>query len=157
MKCPGRQPVNTGKSHFKSRVTAAATQHDLSSRQMVEPVRGGLAPGAPSRQFGPTAWTIALWAKPDGQGPRRTTTAEREELTWLRGENREPRKEREILGRSHLLCRDTIAWRTGSLPGPSSPASEPGDTETSKRPVRWSKSSSPTEPVCAVTTGRRGA
>jgi transposase len=32
-------------------------------RQMVDLVRSGRTPAALSREFGPTAWTIALWVK----------------------------------------------------------------------------------------------
>jgi transposase len=73
-------------------------------RQMVDLVRSGRTPAALSREFGPTAWTIALWVKRDardrGQGDGGLTSAEREELTRLRRENRKLKEEREILAKA---------------------------------------------------------
>ncbi len=37
-------------------------------RQMVDLVRSGRMPAELSREFGPTAWTIALWVKQEAQG-----------------------------------------------------------------------------------------
>ena len=34
-------------------------------RQMVELVRSGRTPASLSKEYGPTAWTIALWVKQD--------------------------------------------------------------------------------------------
>src|ERR1700685_3438002 len=73
-------------------------------RQMVDLVRGGRTPAELSREFGPTAWTIALWLKQagrdEGSGDGGLTTAEREELTRLRRENRKLKEEREILSKA---------------------------------------------------------
>ena len=73
-------------------------------RQMVDLVRGGRTPASLSKEFGPTAWTIALWVKQDsamtGKGDGGLTTAEREELSRLRRENRKLKEEREILSKA---------------------------------------------------------
>ena len=73
-------------------------------RQMVELVRVGRSPAELAREFGPSAWTIALWvkqaARDAGQGDGGLTTAERAELTQLRRENRRLREEREILSKA---------------------------------------------------------
>jgi transposase len=73
-------------------------------RQMVDLVRSGRMPAELSREFGPTAWTISLWVKRDardrGKGDGGLTTAEREELTRLRRENRKLKEEREILSKA---------------------------------------------------------
>jgi len=73
-------------------------------RQMVELVRSGKTPAALSREFGPSAWTIALWVKQEardaGKGDGGLTTAEREELSRLRREIRKLKEEREILSKA---------------------------------------------------------
>ena len=73
-------------------------------RQMVELVRTGRSPAELSREFGPAAWTIALWvkqaARDAGKGDGGLTTSERQELTQLRRENRRLREEREILSKA---------------------------------------------------------
>jgi transposase len=73
-------------------------------RQMVDLVRGGRTAASLSKEFGPTAWTIGLWvrqAKRDaGKGDGGLTTAEREELSRLRRENRKLKEEREILSKA---------------------------------------------------------
>ena len=73
-------------------------------RQMVDLVRSGRTPAALSREFGPSAWTIALWVKQGardaGKGDGGLTSAEREELTRLRRENRKLKEEREILSKA---------------------------------------------------------
>ena len=73
-------------------------------RQMVDLVRSGRRPAALSREFGPTAWTIALWvkqaARDAGKGDGGLTSAEREELTRLRRENRKLKEERDILSKA---------------------------------------------------------
>ena len=73
-------------------------------RQMVDLVRSGRMPAELSREFGPTAWTIALWVKQGardaGKGDGGLTSAEREELTRLRRENRKLKEEREILSKA---------------------------------------------------------
>ena len=73
-------------------------------RQMIDLVRAGRRPAELSREFGPTAWTIALWVKQEarnhGKGDGGLTSAEREELTRLRRENRKLKEEREILAKA---------------------------------------------------------
>ena len=73
-------------------------------QQMVALVRSGKTPAALSREFGPSAWTIGLWVKQDardaGRGDGGLTSAEREELTGLRRENRTLKEEREILSKA---------------------------------------------------------
>ena len=73
-------------------------------RQMVELVRAGRTPAELSREFGPTSWSIAKWAKQAardvGKGDGGLSTAEREELVRLRRENRKLMEEREILSKA---------------------------------------------------------
>jgi transposase len=73
-------------------------------RQMIDLVRSGRRPAELAREFGPTAWTIGLWVKQDardrGKGDGGLTSAEREELSRLRRENRKLRQEREILAKA---------------------------------------------------------
>jgi transposase len=73
-------------------------------RQMVELVRSGRTPASLHKEFGPSAWTIGLWvkqaARDEGRGDGGLTTAEREELTRLRHENRKLKEEREILSKA---------------------------------------------------------
>jgi transposase len=73
-------------------------------RQMVDLVRSGRSPSSLAKEFGPTAWTIALWVKQSkrdaGKGDGGLTTAEREELSQLRREVRKLKEEREILSKA---------------------------------------------------------
>jgi transposase len=73
-------------------------------RQMVDLVRSGRTPASLAKEFGPSAWTIGLWVKQDarnqGKGDGGLTSAEREELTRLRRENRKLKEEREILSKA---------------------------------------------------------
>lgn len=73
-------------------------------RQMVDLVRSGRIPASLSKEFGPSAWTIALWvrqaARDAGRGDGGLTSAEREELTRLRRENKRLKEEREILSKA---------------------------------------------------------
>ena len=73
-------------------------------RQMVELHRAGRSASSLAKEFGPTAWTIALWvkraARDAGKGDGGLTSAEREELTRLRRENRKLKEEREILSKA---------------------------------------------------------
>ena len=73
-------------------------------RQMVDLVRSGRSAGSLSKEFGPTAWSISLWVRQDkrdaGKGDGGLTTAEREELSRLRRENRKLKEEREILSKA---------------------------------------------------------
>jgi transposase len=71
---------------------------------MVELHRSGRSATSLAKEFGPTAWTIGLWirraARDAGKGDGGLTSAEREELTRLRRENRKLREEREILAKA---------------------------------------------------------
>jgi transposase len=73
-------------------------------RQMVDLVRSGRTPASLSKEFGPSAWTIGLWvkraARDAGKGDGGLTSAEREELTRLRRENKRLKEEREILSKA---------------------------------------------------------
>ena len=73
-------------------------------RQMVDLARSGRSPASLSKEFGPTAWSISLWARQDkrdaGKGDGGLTTSEREELSRLRRENRKLKEEREILSKA---------------------------------------------------------
>ena len=73
-------------------------------QQMVDLVRSGRTPSALAKEFGPTPWSIALWVKQDardaGKGDGGLTSAEREELTRLRRENRELKEDRQILSKA---------------------------------------------------------
>jgi transposase len=73
-------------------------------RQMVDLARIGRSPASLSKEFGPTAWSISLWVRQDkrdaGKGDGGLTTAEREELSRLRRENRKLKEEREILSKA---------------------------------------------------------
>ena len=73
-------------------------------RQMVDLVRSGRNAVSLAKEFGPSAWTIALWVKQDardtGSGDGGLSSAEREELTRLRREIRKLKEEREILSKA---------------------------------------------------------
>jgi transposase len=70
-------------------------------RQMVELVHAGRSPEELSREFEATAQSIRYWLaqseRSAGRGDSGLATAEREELSRLRRENRQLRLEREIL------------------------------------------------------------
>jgi len=89
-------------------------------QQIVELVRAGRRPEELARELGPTAQTIQNWLKqadPDeGRRQDGLTTDERQELTRLRRENRQPRLEREILAKAAAW----FAWETDSVPPKSS-------------------------------------
>ena len=73
-------------------------------RQMVGLVKSGRRPASLAKEFGPSAWTIALWVKQDardvGDGGVGLTSAEREELRRLRREVKRLKEEREILAKA---------------------------------------------------------
>jgi transposase len=73
-------------------------------RQMVDLVRSGRTPASLAKEFGPTAWSIALWVKQDardtGNGDGGLSSGERDELRRLRRENRRLKEEREILSKA---------------------------------------------------------
>jgi transposase len=73
-------------------------------RQMVELVHAGRTPEELAHEFEPTAQSIrnwvAQWERNAGRGDGGLTTAEREEFSRLRRENRQLRLEREILSKA---------------------------------------------------------
>ena len=73
-------------------------------RQMVELYRSGRKLGELSQEFACSSWAIRYWIKQTerdaGRGDGGLTTAERDELTRLRRENRKLREEREILSKA---------------------------------------------------------
>jgi len=83
-------------------------------RQMVELVQAGRTPEELAHEFEPTAQSIrnwvAQWERNAGRGDGGLTTAEREELSRLRRENRQLRLEREILSKAAAwFARETNA------------------------------------------------
>ena len=92
-------------------------------QQMIELVQAGKTPAELSREFGCTAQTILNWV---GQATRdrgkpvtgkdALSSAEREELTRLRRENRRLQMERDILAKA-------TAWFAGRNGGTSTPSS----------------------------------
>lgn len=83
---------------------------------MVELVRAGRRPEDLEKEFEPTAQTIYNWvAQADRDAGARhdgLTTAERQELTKLRRENRQLRMERDILSQAAAW----FARETGAVP-----------------------------------------
>ena len=86
-------------------------------RQMVELLRTtGRSAASLSREFGPSAVSILLWAKEQEARDRVTnagelTRKEREELVRLRRENRQLKEEREILSR---FAPEGFPWKRSS-------------------------------------------
>ena len=70
-------------------------------RQMIELVRAGRTPEELAKEFEPSAQAIRNWVgqadRDEGRREDGLTTAERQELTRLRRENRQLRLERDIL------------------------------------------------------------
>jgi transposase len=86
-------------------------------RQMVDLVRSGRTPEELSREFEPTAQAIWNWVRQADrdEGRRPETSAEREELTRLRRENRQLRQERDILAKAAAwFARETAVIPSGS-------------------------------------------
>jgi len=73
-------------------------------RQMVELHRAGRSFNELAKEFGCTSWSIRKWVKQAdrdrGRGDGGLTTAEREEISRLRRENRQLKLEREILAKA---------------------------------------------------------
>jgi transposase len=73
-------------------------------RQIIELVRAGRSPDELAKEFEPTAQSIRNWvARAEREAGRREdglSSAERDELSWLRRENRQLRQEREILSKA---------------------------------------------------------
>ena len=88
--------------------------------QMVELARAGRAPEELAGEFEPTAQSIRNWvaqsARDAGGGDGGLTTAEREELSRLRRENRQLRLEREILSKAAAW----FARETNTIPSKGS-------------------------------------
>ena len=91
-------------------------------QQMIELVQAGKTPAELSREFGCTAQTILNWvgqaARDQGKLPGKDglSSAEREELTRLRRENRRLQMERDILAKA-------TAWFAGRNGGTSTSSS----------------------------------
>lgn len=72
--------------------------------QMIELVRSGRSPDELAKEFEPSGQTIRNWVRQadldDGRRQDGLTTAEREELSRLRRENKRLREEREILSKA---------------------------------------------------------
>ena len=85
-------------------------------QQLIELVRAGRTPEEVEKQFEPRAQTIRNWiSQADRDSGKRhdgLTSAEREELTRLRRENRQFQWEREILAKAAV----GIAWETSTIP-----------------------------------------
>ncbi len=82
-------------------------------QQIIELARAGRTPAQLSREFGPTAQSIANWMVQDARdrgtpitGKEGLTTTERKELVRLRHENRQIKQERDILAKA-------TAWFAG--------------------------------------------
>jgi transposase len=90
-------------------------------RQLVELVRSGRTPEELSREFEPSAQAIWNWVRQadrDGGGRREGSlpSAEREELSRLRRENRQLRQQRDILAKAAAW----FARESGTIPSGSS-------------------------------------
>ena len=91
-------------------------------RQHRKLARAGRTPAQLSREFGPTAQSIANWIAQDGRdrgkplpGKEGLSSAEREELVRLRRENRRLQQERDILAKA-------TAWFAGKSEKTSTPS-----------------------------------
>ena len=89
-------------------------------QQLVELVRTGRTPEELAKEFEPSAESIRNWVKQadrdDGLRTDGLTSAEREELTRLRRENKQLKQEREILSKAAAW----FAQETGTVPKKSS-------------------------------------
>lgn len=88
-------------------------------RQMIELVRAGRSPEDLAQEFEPSAQAIRNWLqqadRDEGRRSDGLTSAERDELTRLRRENRQLRQEREILAKAAAwFARETGTLRFGS-------------------------------------------
>jgi transposase len=88
--------------------------------RMVELVRSGRSPEDLAKEFEPSSQAIRNWVRQadvdEGRRADGLTTAERDELTRLRRENRQLKTEREILSKAAAW----FARETGSIPSGSS-------------------------------------
>ena len=89
-------------------------------QQIIELVRSGRTPESLSREFEPSAQTIANWVRQaerdEGQRRDGPTSAERDELRRLRRDNKRLRQEKEILAKAAAW----FAQETNSVPPKSS-------------------------------------
>jgi transposase len=92
-------------------------------QQIIELARAGRTPAELSREFGPTAQSIANWIAQDARdrgkplaGKEGLTTAEREELVRLRRKLRQVEQERDILVKA-------TAWFAARYDKTSTPSS----------------------------------
>jgi transposase len=88
-------------------------------RQMVELVHAGRTPEELSREFEPSAQAIWNWVRQaerdEGRREDGLTSAERDELGRLRRENRQLRRERDILAKAAAwFARETGTIASGS-------------------------------------------
>jgi transposase len=85
-------------------------------RQLIELARAGRSPESLAQEFEPTAQTIRNWMvqaeRDTGQRTDGLTSAEREELTRLKRENRQLKLEREIVAKATAW----FARETGTIP-----------------------------------------
>ncbi len=88
-------------------------------QQLIELVQAGRSPEALAKEFEPSAQTIRNWtvqaARDTGARHDGPTTAEHEEVTKLRRENRQLRLERDILAKAAAW----FAKETGTIPSGS--------------------------------------
>ncbi len=88
-------------------------------QQLVELARAGRSPEQLAQEFEPSAQTIRNWvrqtARDGGQRADGLTSAERDEITRLRRENRQLKLEREILSKAAAW----FARETGTIPSGS--------------------------------------
>ncbi len=91
-------------------------------QQIIELARAGRTPAELSREFGPTAQSIANWIVQDGRdrgkpiaGKEGLSTVEREELIRLRRQLRQVQQERDILAKA-------TAWFAGRSEKTSTPS-----------------------------------
>ena len=91
-------------------------------QQIIELSRAGRTPAQLSREFGPTAQSIANWIAQDGRdrgqplpGKEGLSSAEREELVRLRRRLRQVEQERDILAKA-------TAWFAGKSEKTSTPS-----------------------------------
>jgi transposase len=86
-------------------------------QRVVELFRSGRSAESLAREFEPSAQTIRNWAaqadRDEGRRSDGLTTAEREELTRLRRENRQQAEDLAILGKA-------VAWFAAKTDGPMS-------------------------------------
>jgi transposase len=77
-------------------------------RRIIELARAGRSINELAREFEPSANAIRKWVRQaaldEGLRSDGLTTTEREELNWLRRENRGLREEREILAKAAAWC-----------------------------------------------------